>query len=379
MSVHRLDRVEARRIAIRAQLLDAHRPTDLLAVVDHLTFLQLDPTAAIAPSADLVAWTRLGDAYRPADLTKALEVDRTLYEVRAIIRPTADLRLHLAQMAAWPFADEARRQHAVPGAGAARWLEANDAFRRDILRLLRKSGPLLSRDIPDTSVVPWQSTGWTGNRNVTQMLEFLSARGEVVTTRRSGRQRLWDLAERVYPAVTKVVPLAEARRVMAQRRLRALGIARPEVIGVAGERNYEEVAGEPAEVEGTSGSWVVDAAAIGQPFEGRTALLSPFDRLIHDRVRAQELFDFEYYLEMYKPKDKRRWGYFALPVLHNDQLVGKLDAIVDRKATVLRVDAIHEDLRFTRAITKAVDAEIDALAAWLGLGAVDRREAQLKG
>ena len=154
---------------------------------------------------------------------------------------------------------------------------------------------------------------------------------------------------------------------MAARRLRALGIARPEVIGVAGERNYEEVAGEPAEVEGTSGSWVVDAAAVGQPFEGRTALLSPFDRLIHDRVRAQELFDFEYYLEMYKPKDKRRWGYFALPVLHNDQLVGKLDAIVDRKAKVLRVDAIHEDVRFTRAITKAVNAEIEALAAWLGV------------
>jgi uncharacterized protein YcaQ len=371
VSVHQLDRVEARRIAIRAQLLDAHRPGDLLTLVDHLTFLQLDPTAAIAPSADLVAWTRLGDAYRPADLTKALELDRTLYEVRAIIRPTADLRWHLAQMAAWPFADEARRRRAVPGAGAARWLEANDAFRRDILRLLRKSGPLLSRDIPDTSVVPWQSTGWTGNRNVTQMLEFLSARGEVATTRRSGRQRLWDLAERVYPAVTEVVPLDEARRVMAARRLRALGIARPEVIGVAGERNYEEVAGEPAEIEGTSGSWVVDAAAVGQPFEGRTALLSPFDRLIHDRVRAEELFDFEYYLEMYKPKDKRRWGYFALPVLHNDQLVGKLDAIVDRKAKVLRVDAIHEDVRFTRAITKAVSAEIEALAAWLGLAGVN--------
>ena len=87
-------------------------------------------------------------------------------------------------MAAWPFADEQKRNRAVPGAGAARWLEANDAFRKDILKLLRKSGPLLSRDIPDTSVVPWQSTGWTGNRNVTQMLEFLSARGEVATTRR---------------------------------------------------------------------------------------------------------------------------------------------------------------------------------------------------
>jgi uncharacterized protein YcaQ len=369
---HRLDRAQARRIAIRAQLLDAQRPTDLLHVVEHLTFLQLDPTAAVAPSADLVAWTRLGDAYRPSDLTRALEQDRTLYEVRAIIRPTADLGLHLAAMAAWPFADNGKRQVAVPGPGAAGWIEVNDAFRRDILELLRTSGPLLSRDIPDTSVVPWESTGWTGNRNVTQMLEFLSARGEIATTRRQGRQRVWDLAERVYPAAGEVVPLDEARRILAARRLRALGITRPQVIGIAGERRYEDVAGEPAEVEGTTGTWVVDPEAIGGEFEGRTALLSPFDRLVHDRVRAEELFDFEYYLEMYKPQAKRRWGYFALPVLHDDRLVGKVDALADRKAGVLRVHAIHEDVRFTRAIARAVDAELDALAAWLGLDGVDR-------
>ena len=372
MSAHRLDRAQARRIAIRAQLLDAQRPSDLLQVVEHLTFLQLDPTAAVAPSADLVAWTRLGDAYRPSDLTQALEQDRTLYEVRAIIRPTADLGLHLAAMAAWPFADNGKGQVAVPGPGAARWIDANDAFRRDILELLRASGPLLSRDIPDTSIVPWESTGWTGNRNVTQMLEFLSARGEIATTRRQGRQRVWDLAERVYPAADEVVPLDEARRVLAARRLRALGITRPQVIGIAGERRYEDVAGEPAEVEGTTGTWVVDPEAIGAEFEGRTALLSPFDRLVHDRVRAEELFDFEYYLEMYKPQAKRRWGYFALPVLHDDRLVGKVDALADRKAGVLRVHAIHEDVRFTKAVTRAVDAELDALAAWLGLDAVYR-------
>jgi uncharacterized protein YcaQ len=283
----------------------------------------------------------------------------------------ADLGLHLAQMAAWPFANEGKRNVSVPGPGAHRWLDANDAFRRDVLHLLRKSGPLMSRDVPDTSVVPWQSTGWTGNRNVTQMLEFLNARGEVAIAGRLGRQRLWDLAERVYPPKTKVIPLAEARRVLAVRRLRALGIARPEVVGVTGERRFEEVDGELAEVEGTSGSWVVDPEALGQDFEGRTALLSPFDRLIHDRVRAQDLFDFEYYLEMYKPASKRRWGYFALPILHDDRLVGKVDAISDRKASTLRVHAIHEDVRFTRAMTKAVLAELDDLASWLGLGAVE--------
>ena len=370
MSVHRLTKAQARRIAIRAQLLDARRPTDLLEVVSHLTFLQLDPTAAIAPSADLVAWTRLGDAYRPAQLTQALEQDRSLYEVRAYVRPMADLGLRLAEMAAWPFADEEKRHWSIPGPRADRWLRENDAFRRDVLDLLGRSGPLMSREVPDTSAVPWESTGWTGDRNVTQLLEFLNARGEVAVAGRVGRQRLWDLAERVYPPVAEVVPLAEARRILAVRRLRALGIARPEVLGVLGERRFEEVDGEPAEVEGTSGCWVVDPTAVGQDFEGRTALLSPFDRLVHDRVRAQDLFDFEYYLEMYKPAHKRRWGYFALPVLHDDRLVGKVDATVDRKVSALRVHAIHEDVRFTRAITKAVYAELEDLASWLGLGAV---------
>ena len=130
-------------------------------------------------------------------------------------------------------------------------------------------------------------------------------------------------------------------------------------------------AGEPAVVEGTKGEWRVDPAALGEDFEGRTALLSPFDRLVHDRVRAQELFDFEYTLEMYKPAAKRRWGYFALPILHDDRLVGKVDATADRKASVLRVHAIHEDVKFTRTMTRAVQAELQDLASWLGLGAVE--------
>lgn len=371
MSAHRLTKAQARRIAIRAQLLDARRPADLLEVVSKLTFLQLDPTAAIAPSADLVAWTRLRDAYQPAQMTKALEQDRSLYEVRAYVRPMADLGLHLAEMAAWPFANEERRHWSVPGPRAHRWLEANHTFQRDVLDLLRRSGPLMSREVPDTSVVPWESTGWTGDRNVTQLLEFLNARGEVAITGRVGRQRLWDLAERVYPAGAEVVPLDEARRVLAGRRLRSLGIARPDVPGVGGERYFEEVDGEPVEVEGTSGSWVVDPTAVCQDFEGRTALLSPFDRLVHDRARAQDLFDFEYTLEMYKPAHKRRWGYFALPVLHDDRLVGKVDAIADRKVSRLRVHAIHEDVPFTRAMTKAVYAELENLASWLDLGAVE--------
>jgi uncharacterized protein len=360
MTVHRLTREEARRVAVGAQLLDADRPDSLLELVERLTFLQVDPTAAIAPSADLVAWSRLGAAYRPEDLQRALEADRTLFEHNALIRPMSDLRLYLADMAS-PRA----------GSTAWTWVERNDRFRRDVLELLEARGPLLSRDIPDTHVAPWPSTGWTNNRNVTQMLELLAMRGEIAVAGRRGRQRLWDLAERVYPADTPVVPVDEARRIRDARRLRALGIAREKTTAAPVERWDVGDAGEPAEVEGVAGTWRVDPEALGRPFTGRTALLSPFDRLIHDRARTTDLFGFEYILEMYKPAAKRRWGYFALPILHHDRLVGKLDAAADRKAGVLRVNAIHRDARFTRAIEAAVDDEIEALAAWLGL-AVER-------
>jgi uncharacterized protein YcaQ len=359
MSVLRLSRVEARRIAVRAQLLDAHRPTNLLEVVTQLTFLQLDPTAVIAPAADLVAWSRLGSTYRPAQLQRALEQDRTLFEHNALVRPMRDLGLYLAGASDWPSRE-----------GTRAWIRANDSFRRDILDRLAGSGPLTSRDIPDTCVVPWASTGWTNNRNVTQMLEFLMMRGEIAIAGRLGRERLWDLAERVYPADVHVPSVDEARRAKNERRLRSLGIARQKRTAMPVEPVDVGDAGEPVVVEGTAGEWRVDPAALDEDFEGRTALLSPFDRLVHDRLRAQELFDFEYTLEMYKPKEKRRWGYFALPVLHEDRLVGKVDAAADRKRSVLEVHAVHQDVRFTRTLTAAVHVEIEALASWLGLGSV---------
>jgi uncharacterized protein len=357
--VHRLTKAQARRIAVRAQLLDARRPTELVEVVRQLTLVQIDPTAAIAPNADLVAWGRLGSAYQPAQLKQALEEDRTLFEHDALVRTVSDLGLILAGATDWPPYERTRA-----------WLRDNDSFRRDILDLLGGSGPLTSRDIPDTCVTPWASTGWTNNRNVTQMLELLMMRGEIAIAGRVGRERLWDLADRVYPADLVVPTVDEAGRIRNERRLVSLGIARQKRTKMPLEPVDVGEAGEPAVVEGIKGEWRVDPAALGEEFEGRTALLSPFDRLVYDRVRSQELFDFEYTLEMYKPAAKRRWGYFALPILHEDRLVGKLDAKADHEASVLRVHAVHEDVTFTRAMTKAVQAELEDLASWLGLDAV---------
>ena len=357
--------MDARRIAVRAQLLDETRPARLLDVVRQLTLLQLDPTAAIAPNADLVAWSRLGSSYSPAELGTALE-ERALVEFRAMIRPSEDMALYRADMARW---ERAQRKE-LPGWRVHPvyhdWVRANHACRRDILDRLERLGPLPSRDLPDTCQVPWASTGWTNNRNVTQLLEFMALMGEVAVAGRSGAERLWDLAARVYPD-DPVVPADEALRIRNERRLHALGIARARGPETTAEPVDVGEAGEPAVVEGVKGPWRVDPSQLGQPFSGRAALLSPFDRLIHDRKRTAELFEFDYQLEMYKPAAKRRWGYFALPILYGDQLVGKLDATADRAAGVLRVDAIHQDVPFSKTMSTAVDHEIKDLAHWLDL------------
>jgi uncharacterized protein len=372
VTVHQLSRADARRIAVRAQLLGSPPAGGLLDVVRQLTLLQIDPTAAIAPNADLVAWSRLGRSYSPAQLEAALQ-DRSLLELRAMIRPAEDLALYRGEMAEWA----GRGGMSGWRASQRDWLAANDACRRDILERLAASGPLPSRELPDSCAVPWKSSGWTNNRNVSQMLEFMVRRGDVAVAGRKGRDRLWDLAERVYPD-DPVVPVDQARRARDQRRLRALGIARASGPECPVEPMDVGEAGEPAMVEGTAGEWRVDPAQLGRPFSGRAALLSPFDRLIHDRKRTLELFEFDYYLEMYKPAAKRRWGYFALPVLHGDRLVGKLDATADRKAGVLRVDAVHQDVAFDAATTAAVDREIEDLAAWLELELVHPARAGAK-
>ena len=353
----------ARRVAIRAQLLDADRPTGMLAVAERLTFLQLDPIAVVAPSADLVLRARLGPSYQPAQLVDALETDHTMFEFRGqdrhnepvfvMNRPASQLDLVLGQML-----DLRNRPGQVTD-----WLAANDGFRRRVLDQLASDGPLPSRAIDDTADVPWKSSGWTHERNVNQMLEFLWSRGYVAVAGRQGKQRLWDLAERIHPAGIEPVPVEEASRRRDELRLRSLGIARPRVVGDAGVA---------ATVEGAKGVWRVDADLLAEvdDFVGRTALLSPFDRLVHDRKRAEELFGFEYTLELYKPAAKRRFGYYVLPILHGDRLVGKVDLAADRDAGALRVITLHEDIAFTRPIRRAVDDELAAMAAWLGFDRV---------
>ena len=359
--MHELSRRDARRIAVRAQLLAEPRPTDLVDVVRHLAHLQADSTAAIAPSAELVLWSRLGSSFEPADLEVA-RVSGALVELQGMLRPAGDLALYRAEMAAWPGPGELKDWQVE----TRDWLVANDHSRRDILDKLHDEGPLPASAFPDTTAVPWESSGWNNDRNIRMLVNLMVRRGEVAAAGREGRERLWDLAERVYPDVP-VVPLEEAARTVRERRLRALGVARAKAAQINGESVDVGEVGESAVVEGVRGSWRVDPAYLDDAFTGRTVLLSPLDRLVYDRKRMAELFEFDYQLEMYKPAAKRRWGYWAMPVLSGDRLVGKLDATADRRGGVLRVDAVHEDGRWTKKLRAEVDREIRDLAGWLGL------------
>ncbi|MFC7496245.1 MULTISPECIES: DNA glycosylase AlkZ-like family protein [unclassified Nocardioides] len=360
----RLSRTDARRLAVGAQLLTADRPHDLVEVVRHLSVVQAEPTSAIAPSADLVLWSRLGPSYDVASLREALD-EQTLIEHQGFFRPTADLTLFRAEMAAWPGTGELQDWQVA----RAEWVEANSGCHRDLLDRLRRDGPLPTSELPDSCEVPWRSSGWNNARNVQMLLMLMVARGEVACVGREGREQLWDLADRVYPD-DPWPDVEEAGRILHRRRLAALGIARAKAASSPGEQHDVGDAGVPAVVEGVRGSWRVDLALLDAPFEGRAALLSPFDRLVQDRKRLGEVFEFEYLLEMYKPVAQRRWGYYALPILYGDRLVGKLDASADRAEGALVVRAVHEDVPFAPDVAAAVDAEIDSLAEWLGLDVV---------
>ncbi|MFL5925420.1 MAG: DNA glycosylase AlkZ-like family protein [Gaiellaceae bacterium] len=296
-----------RRIAIRAQALDGSVRT-VLDAVRRLGRLQIDPTARVAPTQHLVLWSRLG-RYDTRELDRLLAT-RELYEWSAFIYPKEALPALRSLQQRWP-----------PGNGVwpariREWVKANTSFRRYVLRELERNGPMLSRQFEDRAVVPWPSNGvWWGPRSVAIMLELLEARGEIAVVGRDGRQRLFDLAERWY-GDTKPLAAAEADAYLAAERFRSLG------------------------VELRRGRWHVHPDVDDRPAR-RTTLLSPFDRLIHDRKRTEALWGFRYRIEIYVPKAQRQYGYFVLPVLHNDKLVGRIDPAFDRKTGVLRINAVH--------------------------------------
>jgi uncharacterized protein YcaQ len=328
---------EARRIAVRAQLLDGSA-TGVLETVRTLGFLQIDPIATVATPQQLVLWSRLGP-YDTAELDRLLWQEKKLFESGAFVRPIEDYPLVLARM---------RRKRTGKYAWERRgteFLQENAPFRRYVLRELERRGPLLSRELVDTSVRTWKSGGWYGNRNVTVMLELLEGRGQVAIVGRNGGHRLWDLAERWFPQVDPP-PLDEAERVLAEKRFCALGVRLAR-----------------------DGTWEAHPDAQDSKIATRTTFLSPFDRLIHNRNRAEARFGFHYRLEMYVPKAKREYGYYVLPILRGDRLVGRIEPVFDRKTRVLRVNSVHWEPGVKPV---SLNQPLRSLARFVGAGSIEQ-------
>jgi uncharacterized protein YcaQ len=289
----------------------------------------MDPIATVATPQQLVLWSRLG-AYDAAELDRLLWEERRLFEYDAFIYPVEDLPLQRARMARFRRGDATKRSRWV-----REFLRENARFRRHVLRELERSGPLLSRDLEHDLMPAGQAHRWWGARQVGLMFEILAARGEVAVAGRVGRQRLWDLGERVF-GDGPTMSWREAERELAERSFRSLGVRL--------ER----------------GEWVAHPEVDDGPLPDRATLLSPFDRLIHDRARAEALFGFRYRLEMYVPSAKREYGYYVLPLLVGDRLVGRAEPRVDRRAGTLGMLGVWGD-------TTRLDEALDELARWLGV------------
>ncbi|GHC87698.1 hypothetical protein GCM10007079_32050 [Nocardiopsis terrae] len=392
-----LDRRAVRRLALVRQRLAGPPPSPaadgLREVLRALRCLQLDPVGVVAPSHELVLWSRVG-AFDRADLDRLRWEERWLFDYwahAASVVLTEDHALHHLMMRRYPrgTSDHGRRLTA--------WIEANGVLREHILQRLAERGPQPTDGFEDLAAVPWESSGWTAGRNVERMLDVLWTQGRVMVAGREGRRRHWDLAERCLPEGMEHIELPEAEVVAraAELALLALGAGRARDIERHFLRDrYPGLGGVLAElvergrvlrvrVAGTrpDDPWYVHRDALPDlervesgEWGPRTALLSPFDNLLCDRERTELLWGFAFRNEMYVPRARREYGYYVLPVLHGDRLVGRAALRMDRRTGTLNAEDVfaEEGTQSTEDLAEAVPAVAAALTDLAGFAGAER-------
>lgn len=399
MEAVRISPGDAWRLAVEAQRLAGPRPnatrSGILDVVRDIGYLQLDPTNVVARNPLLVLWSRLG-RYDPA-LLEDLLARRELFETASLIVPMSDLAIHAASMRAYRAATSARlapfARGSLEGAGGGTWperaakmLARNPQLRRSVLARLKRDGPLPLTAFEDRAIGSWTSGRWDDERNVSMMLTILQRRGEVVVAGRLRGQKLWALADGWLPKTAPLSGRALAREATT-RALRALGVATlrqlrwhhafgAQVSQAALDALEREGAVARVEIVDGDGAWrgtwyaPSDLAkrlrAMRDGWEGRTTLLSPFDNLIIDRDRTEQLFGYRYRMEIYVPPHLRKLGYWAMPVLHGDRIVGSVDPRFERARGELLVNKVVLRPDAPRTAMPAIRRSVKELADWLG-------------
>ncbi len=381
MRIAELSQGEARAVMLAAQGLlqrprAAAKKSDVLRAIRRMGVLQIDTIYVVARSPYLVLWSRLGD-YEPRWLDELL-AEGKLFEYwshEACFIPAEDYPLYRHRMLdphgmGWKYSHE--------------WIGKH---REEVVRVLahiRAHGPARSSDFKRTD---GRAGGWWEWKPEKRALEMLFTAGELMIARRQNFQRIYDLRERVLPSWddSQLTAREEASRALVLKAVRALGVAKARWVSDYFRTNKRETAAETVRLadEGALlrvkvAGWEEDAfahpenrALVEQASSrglrpARTTLLSPFDPLVWDRVRAREMFDFDYRLECYTPSPKRRYGYITLPILHRDRLVGRLDPKAHRADGVFEIKSLHLEPSVTAddELVVSVARAIRECAAW---------------
>jgi len=380
--VRRLDPGAARRMAIAAQGLAAPRPggrvdlRHLRRVFGQVGAVQLDPVNVVERAPHLTLFSRLGPHDREL-LWRAYNQRRELIEYWA------------HQACFLPVADYPLFRHRMEGAGqwrAVRELQAErPGYLEAVLAEVRRRGPLSAAELeePGERHTPYWGSGWTAGKLA---LEWLFVTGRLVVGERHNLVRRYDLPERVIPRQyleCPAPPRAEAQRLLLLRAARSLGVgtaadladyyevpikeARPLVESLAADGALERV-----EVEGWRAPAFRHPEAEAPRRASAAALLCPFDSLIWDRGRTERLFGFRYRAEIYTPAARRVWGYYVLPFLLGDRLVGRVDLRADRERGILAAPGVYlEPGQDAAGAARALAVELRAMSRWLGLESVE--------